>query len=222
MSATGLALWSPDRLMMPRSPRSIQRVLQYYLGATLTGLWLRDDLVVDGNGDVTSWPARIGSTATASAHLLNTATRTGKTVISDTDAENTRYLTTPSVGTVRCAIVVAKATGLPFSANRSLLQGVTESPFWIASGATWYENASLVHYTNGVRATTITEALSVYQADMPVTAMGTTGYVMGRAGAAAGNWLGALDLIAYATTVPSEAARLLYTAHLAAMLEVPV
>ena len=208
--------------MAHTTPQGVYAMLGQILGATLIGAWLPEDLAIT-SGTVTSWPSRIGPTASSTTHQLDAGILRGRTCIVDTDTTTFRFLTTSSPGTVRCAIVIAQANGLPFATTRSLLQGTTESPLWPnAASYDWYEAGTLVHYKNGVRQTTIDSDLAIWQADMPDTAMGTAGYIMGRGSSATSNFLGSILVIIYASSVPSEATRLALIRALAPLFQIPI
>jgi hypothetical protein len=149
-----------------RSPGWLLARLVAIYGAALIGLWIGEDLLLDGSGNVVSWPGRIGGALTSSAVQFGTVTSGGR-LYTHTVASAGRVLSSAIEELVRSAIIVARADPIIIPANggyavsdagysQPLLQGLSGSAAWST-----YGGAS--HYRDGSATAVITDGVHVYE-----------------------------------------------------------
>lgn len=214
MSAPSL-IWMPGSASL--TPAALHAVLVSIFGAELIGLWIGEDLVIDGGNEITSWPGRIGPTlnnATVrrfSGNLINNrqgfrgATSTG------------RSLFTASIGGVpaKSIISVAEPTALPCPAGvfSTLAKANTASAGEALAGnggtSNWYVAEGWNHFKNGAASEVITSSgLTVYEGDKAVSV--TAGFRIGgymEATSLLWDWTGTVMFGMALSAVPSASKR---------------
>lgn len=144
--------------------------LKVLFGASLTGLWIGEDLIIDGYGNITSWPGRVGPTLTPSgAKPYRGSIGLNKYAVSSRDA-TTRSLSGTGVAGTVSVITVFRPSLLPFDhwGYVALLVNSTTGPLLTGNtGNSWDTTLYPIwtHYANGIATDSVSTAAAVYQAD---------------------------------------------------------
>lgn len=134
------------------------------LGAKLTGLWIGEDIVINGSNQVTSWPGRVGNTISKNAGVpgfFARAEANGRYGISnDQVATYVRLDVTLTAGASIWS--VASPATLPVGDYATLARG---SDAWFVgnSGTSSWFSPPAAHYRNGIASEVLTTGVSVYE-----------------------------------------------------------
>jgi hypothetical protein len=136
---------------------NLETLLRACFGTKLIGLWIGDDIVVDGSNNVTSWPHRVGAAfANGNASRATVGALNGRRVL--VGVGNTAYLTTTlaaSISTIMLVVVpsprlLSFAVYADSPANDGSIQENTNaafpSPLYVAGG--WAHTVDLVATEN--------------------------------------------------------------------------
>jgi hypothetical protein len=144
------------------SPAWLTTELKKIYGSSIVGLWVGEDLIVNGSNNVTSWPGRVGGPLTnGTANLFPTSIINNRRAAGSADATNYKYLISAGVVAAKSIISVATTGPLPFTTYRYLANSTAPgeqaiigvgSTLWTTGGAITYVNGTL---TNSVTTTTL-------------------------------------------------------------------
>jgi hypothetical protein len=131
----------------------------------LTGLWLGQDLITDGNNNITSWPGRVGPTLVNGTSMLFQSTSLNGRQAMSSSVSVVRYL----IGTLTAPALsiwsVAVIPSLPFSDFLSLaLVANTSLAIIGTSGAnTLYTGQGWTHNVDGVSTEIVTSGIHILE-----------------------------------------------------------
>ena len=182
--------------------------LRAIYGTDLIGLWIGEDIVVDGSNNVTSWPGRVGGAlAPTSATLYTKATVSGRTAIANTvSAGVVGYTATLSV-LPKALFTVAAPTTLPFGNYNTAIWRGDNGLYLFGNSSTseWYTVGAI--YRNGATGISVGSGSNIYEADLASGSnnaiyVGTQTQVVGR------SWLGTISFAMAIAAVPTALQRL--------------
>lgn len=186
------------------TPEWLTKQLQNIYGSSLVGLWVADDAVFNGT-NVTSWPGRIGGTATrpSASIYYQASSQNGHRVIFNSSVAGVATLQA-NVGTVADYFVAASPFVLPFGDYRELItQHSTYNNSLVGDiGKSSIVDRGVPEYVNGIRQLNVTTALAILELNgtisSPIDIGGWTSGVY--------NWLGTIGTVVMlsATATPSQ------------------
>jgi hypothetical protein len=191
-----------------KSPAWLTSQLKSIYPTSLVGLWVGEDLVVDGSNNVTSWPGRVGPTLNATGANFVTTNSGGRKYISNSAVDVKRNLSA-TVSAYKGVFAVARATTIPFPDYKLLVNGAVSSPLLgYPSLSQWV--AGWTQYDDGVQTIAATTDLSVYlstKADSAETVLNVGG-TKATGAYETWNWLGLIGCVVLTATVPTTLQRL--------------
>lgn len=193
----------------------LTRQLQDIFGATLEGLWLGDDIVVDGAGLVTSWPGRVGGTLTNSTvNRFAIGEVNGRRATATGTLGQLKSLWVSGTSNIYSHIAVATMQS-PRANYETITNSRNEANFTISRNqqqATIYTHAgAYTHFVNGVASTTFpASGVAIVESDTVIGTLLTTGTSVGGGAAADYIWPGNIMAVVALTANPTVAMRAAY------------
>ena len=197
--------WLPGNISP--NPAWLAASLQEIYGDSLIGLWIGEDTLTDGSGNITSWPGRVGPTATPiSTGRFQQVVENGRRVANNTSTTARAGLTV-TIEAPKASICVGRAASLPFPQYNALADWGNGAQVGVSGNSTWYAPAGITHWTNGVASEYANTSLSVFEADLPIN---TTSNLLigGNVAIQERNWLGSIGLVMVLSAVPTQLQRL--------------
>jgi hypothetical protein len=181
-----------DSYYRPAQAPAARLALDLYniLGASLIGLWVGEDLVVDGSNNVTSWPGRFGTTmANLGAGYFTKTTLLGRPAITAAAAVGAELTATGLSTNVVSCFCAAEMIPVPATQKAQLFSNRANERnlIYVANGtSTFYLPASVAHYVDGVASEAVPIGVHLIEATSGVGLFATAscGYLDGTA-----NWV---------------------------------
>lgn len=154
------------------TPAQLTSALKTLFDASLTGLWIGEDLITNPQGQLTSWPGRIGGTLTQQDGYFGTrlAGIAGRSAMYDpAGGTSKKSLFSATAGTIATVIACAVPPAIPFTNYKTIAKihqgdGVGEALVGGIGESTWYPSGT--HYKAGIATEDATSGgLTVYQND---------------------------------------------------------
>lgn len=146
--------------------------LSAIFGASLVGLWVGEDMIVNGSSNVTSWPGRVGGTLTPKiAGVLRTIAQINGRLASITDTYTTEACFISGSLPINSVFVVAVSPTLPFETYITLArqdQGSPYSQYFVASiGTSNFDNPvpGYAHYLDGTARHSVASGAHIFESD---------------------------------------------------------
>lgn len=217
---------APSLIWMPGShdAHALHREMIRIFGASLVGLWIGEDMIVDGSNNATSWPGRVGGTAVpySAGVYRSLSVVNGRRGSTAADTAAVRGLLTSAIA-AQSMIAVATTPTLPFddyNAAFSFLSSGTLRVIGQDSTSSLYTAGGLVTTVDGATTATVTPGMHVLTADAVSSASST--YTIGNGtGLAIRNWLSFMGLAALLSATPTAGQRGQATAALKAYYSIP-
>ena len=176
-------------------------------GADLIGLWVGEDIVVDGSDNITSWPGRVGGVMTPMASYRSLSMVSGLKSSFTNDATAVRgYTVSGSSMAGKSFITVASLPALPFSGYNVAHGNLTDSLYG-SSGTTLISGTA--SFVDGVATNDVSglpSGLHILQSDFPGSG-GTGTRIGGSSGIPSQNWTADLSFAMTLAAAPSAANR---------------
>jgi hypothetical protein len=148
-------------------PGALYSALQTIFGALLTGVWVGEDLIVDGSNNITSWPERNNTGTLTNAHATNrftTRTVNGRLWMY-TSVEAGKSLVSPARTGDSVYMVMVSMPPLPFTDYKLALGSNIYQVLAGASGtSTLYSSQSTLRYVDGVLTDTVSSGIHLIEA----------------------------------------------------------
>jgi len=206
MIGNGIGIGFVTSLSGKHGPEWLHTALSTLFGATLIGLWVGEDLVVDGSNNVTSWPGRVGGTLANSTAYRYQGSTLGSRKAATKTTTTVAVLSANLGAAVKSVIAVAEKLSGNFADYNQLFRAGSSSVYLIGNTGTseWF-GAGVQHYNDGVGPTmAIPTGIHVFQGDYT---SGTETTIYYGSSAAGTNWLAPAGCLLALSAIPSAANR---------------
>ncbi len=194
------------------SPSTLYQNLRSCLGSSLTALWVGEDIVDDGNGNVTSWPSRGGPVAVNSTvDLFQVAMLNGRKAMTSSTLVLRSLSGTLALAPV-CVFAVAIMPALPFAQLSTIFRTTTQSVITGNPGSSQISTTSAwSHYIDGILTQNVTAGAHIIQANK-AGATETAFLIGGHASQSTRVWIAPIAGIVALSALPSVEQRTYVTA----------
>lgn len=161
MTISGL-IWMPSSY----TATWLHSRLSAIFGASLVGLWIGEDLVVDGSNNATSWPGRVGTLNHGTAARFSTAAVSGRRGLTNPASNTTAKSFYTTLNSATSVLIVAQAEAVPTTRVVYVVDSTTrlDTLAMASASSVWGNSAGVSRYGNGLLTSAVTTSVSVYEA----------------------------------------------------------
>jgi hypothetical protein len=193
-------------------PAWLTTELKKIYGSSILGLWVGEDLVVNGSNQVTSWPGRVGPTLTPlTAQLFPQTTLNGRKAIATPTTQVDICDLRATFGSAATSFFAVASFTSNTSTHRFLFdsynnsEGVIYAPI---NSTTWYTATGWSHYADG-NATETVPTSGVHVIEGVKSTSTKIGAAFGHSAAGGNHWPGSRAFGMTLSTIPSAEQRAL-------------
>ena len=192
-----------------RDTAVLHRELVSILGSNLIALYIPEDIITDGSGNVTGWKARVGNNlstviSTGSGVFKNNKTLLGgKDGIYPTDYSSTVMYLSGSTSGFKYILSVVNVITLPFAQYETIVRTATPATAAIESfsgQSTLRSSGSWAHYVNGVLTDTCSIGTNIIESTNTTS---HNGIIVAGNGDGTYEWRDGFGLLFFCTEIPS-------------------
>jgi hypothetical protein len=159
------------------SPIALKNALQDIYSTDLVGLWVGEDIKIDVDGNVTSWPGQVGPTlaATTNKFTLGVINNTKRAMSTNYSSTSNRYLSA-SIGTFKTAFSVAVTPTTPFGGYYVSVRTEAGGDEFICCdiGTSNLYPTGFTHYIDGNITHALTSGPHILESDKATSNVGST------------------------------------------------